>query len=83
MWTARVRPPALRTLPPGKLLPDRQPAYVASWIYVFGVGSLVAFGVAIVSGFALALGGPDWWHSTRSGTSSTACTCGASSCSWR
>ncbi|MGO9217434.1 MAG: cytochrome b N-terminal domain-containing protein [Streptosporangiaceae bacterium] len=62
MWTNRVRRFATRTLPPGKLLPDRQPAYVASWVYVFGVGSLAAFGVAIVSGFALALGGPDWWH---------------------
>jgi hypothetical protein len=62
MWTSRVRRRALRALPPGKLLPDRQPAYVASWIYVFGVGSLAAFAVAIVSGFALALGGPDWWH---------------------
>jgi hypothetical protein len=62
MWTARVRRGALRLLPPGKLLPDRQPAYVASWAYVFGVASLAALGVAIVSGFALALGGPDWWH---------------------
>ncbi len=62
MWTSKVRRLALRRLPPGKLLPDRQPAYVASWIYVFGVGSLAALGVAIASGFALALGGPDWWH---------------------
>src|SRR5579859_7521941 len=62
MWTSRVRRRALTSLPPGKLLPDTQPAYVASWIYVFGVGSLAALGVAIVSGFALALGGPDWWH---------------------
>jgi hypothetical protein len=62
MWTNRVRRFATSILPPGKLLPDRQPAYVASWIYVFGVGSLAAFGVAVVSGFALALGGPDWWH---------------------
>jgi hypothetical protein len=62
MWTNKARRGALRLLPPGKLLPDRQPAYVASWIYVFGVGSLVALGVAIGSGFALALGGPDWWH---------------------
>ena len=42
MWTARVRRRALAVLPPGKLLPDRQPAYVASWIYVFGVASLAA-----------------------------------------
>jgi hypothetical protein len=62
MWTARVRRAALRTLPPGKLLPDRQPAYVHSWIYVFGVGALVAFIVAIASGFAIAIGGVDWWH---------------------
>jgi hypothetical protein len=62
MWTARIRNLGLRLLPPGKLLPDTQPAYVASWIYVFGVAALAALGVAIVSGFAIALGGPDWWH---------------------
>jgi len=62
MWTSRVRRRALSLLPPGKLLPDRQPAYVASWVYVFGVASLAALGVAIASGFAIALGGPDWWH---------------------
>ena len=54
-------------LPPGKLLPDRQPAYVASWVYVFGVASLAALGVAIVSGFAIALGGVDWWHTNPVG----------------
>src|SRR5579862_3046998 len=42
MWTARVRRRALRLLPPGKLLPDRQPAYVASWVYIFGVATLAA-----------------------------------------
>src|SRR5579862_6470606 len=67
MWTARVRRRALRTLPPDKLLPDRQPAYVASWIYVFGVASLAALGVAIASGFAIALGGTDWWHTNPVG----------------
>src|ERR1022692_2750123 len=62
MWTSRARRLALRLLPPGKLLPDRQPGYVASWAYVFGVASLAALGVAIVSGFAIAIGGPDWWR---------------------
>jgi hypothetical protein len=62
MWTNRVRRRAVSLLPPGKLLPDRQPAYVASWVYVFGVASLVTLGVAIASGCVLALGGPDWWH---------------------
>src|SRR6266567_4692336 len=32
MWTSRARRWALRTLPPQKVLPDRQPAYVASWV---------------------------------------------------
>jgi hypothetical protein len=67
MWTSRVRRWALRALPPGKLLPDRQPAYVASWVYVFGVASLAAFGMAIVSGFAIAIGGTDWWHTNSVG----------------
>jgi hypothetical protein len=67
MWTSRVRRRALSALPPGKLLPDSQPAYVASWIYVFGMGSLAALGVAIASGLALALGGPDWWHYNPAG----------------
>jgi len=67
MWTARVRRRALTSLPPDKLLPDRQPAYVASWVYVFGVASLAALGVVIVSGFAIALGGPDWWHTNPVG----------------
>jgi hypothetical protein len=67
MWTYRVRRLGLRLLPPGKLLPDRQPAYVASWIYTFGVASLATLGVAIVSGFALAVGGVDWWHTNPVG----------------
>jgi hypothetical protein len=67
MWTSRLRRWALRVLPPGRLLPDRQPAYVASWVYVFGVASLAALGVAIVSGLALAVGGVDWWHTNAVG----------------
>ncbi len=67
MWTAAIRRAAVRLLPPSKLLPDRQPAYVASWIYIFGVASLAALGVAIVSGFLIALGGTDWWHSNPVG----------------
>jgi Cytochrome b(N-terminal)/b6/petB len=67
MWTSRVRRLGLRLLPPNKLLPDRQPAYVASWVYVFGVATLAALGMAIVSGFAIALGGTDWWHTNPVG----------------
>jgi quinol-cytochrome oxidoreductase complex cytochrome b subunit len=67
MWTARIRNRALGLLPPGKLLPDRQPAYVGSWIYVFGVASLTALGIVILSGTAIALGGTDWWHTNPVG----------------
>src|SRR5690242_3534658 len=67
MWTARTRRWALRTLPPQKLLPDRQPAYVASWVYVFGVATLAALALAIVSGFTIAIGGTDWWHTNPVG----------------
>jgi hypothetical protein len=67
MWTARLRRRALRLLPPSKLLPDRQPIYVDSWVYVFGVATLAALAVAIVSGFAIAIGGVDWWHTNPVG----------------
>jgi hypothetical protein len=67
MWTARVRRGVLGALPPSKLLPDRQPAYVASWVYVFGVAALAALGMAIVSGFTIALGGTDWYHTNPVG----------------
>jgi quinol-cytochrome oxidoreductase complex cytochrome b subunit len=67
MWTTRVREAAVRTLPPEKLLPDRQPAYVASWIYVFGVLTLAALVVIVASGMILGLKGPAWWHVTAIG----------------
>ena len=67
MWTSRVRRWALSVLPPNKLLPDRQPAYVASWVYVFGVASLAALVMAIGTGFTIAVGGTDWWHTNPVG----------------
>ena len=53
-WTGRTREAAVRALPPGKLLPDEQPAYVASWIYVFGVLTLSALAIVLTSGAVLA-----------------------------
>ncbi|HET9104143.1 MAG TPA: cytochrome b N-terminal domain-containing protein [Solirubrobacteraceae bacterium] len=66
-WTGRLRRQAVAALPPERLLPDRQPSYVASWIYVFGVLSLSSLAVLIGSGTILALKGPGWWHVTGIG----------------
>ncbi len=66
-WTVRVREAAVEALPPEKLLPDAQPTYVASWIYVFGVASIASLIVIVASGSILALKGPAWWHYTGVG----------------
>jgi len=66
-WTARLRESAVEALPPQKLLPDRQPAYVASWIYVFGVTTVCALIVVIATGLLLAVMGPNWWHVSSTG----------------
>ncbi len=66
-WTVRVREAGVATLPPEKLLPDGQPTYVASWIYVFGVASIASLVVIVASGAILALKGPAWWHFTGVG----------------
>jgi ubiquinol-cytochrome c reductase cytochrome b subunit len=62
-----LRRRAETVLPPEKLLPDHQPAYVSSWIYVFGVLTLASFVVVLVSGGWLALAGPTWWHASNVG----------------
>ena len=67
MWTTWVRERAVGALPPEKLLPDRQPSYVSSWIYVFGVATIAALVVVVASGMILGLKGPEWWHVDRIG----------------
>ena len=66
-WTTRLRKRVAGKLPPEKVLPDTQPAYVASWIYVFGVATLAALGVVIATGCLLAIRGPQWWHQSYIG----------------
>lgn len=61
-WTGKARRWLLRRLPPDKLLPEDQPSYVASWIYVFGIAAIASLVVIIVSGCVLALNGPQWYH---------------------
>lgn len=67
MWVTRVREAAVGALPPEKLLPDKQPVYVASWIYVFGVLTIASLVVVVASGVILGLWGPAWWHTSSTG----------------
>ena len=66
-WTGSVRRRVFGSLPPEKLLPDEQPSYVASWIYVFGVLTLSAFLTVVATGTLLAVKGPSWWHVSSTG----------------
>jgi ubiquinol-cytochrome c reductase cytochrome b subunit len=61
-WTGALRRRVEQGLPLDKLMADRQPAYVESWIYIFGVLTLTALCVVIGSGVVLAIKGPSWWH---------------------
>ena len=66
-WTAKVRGAAELAFPPDRLLPDRQPAYMSSWIYVFGVLTVVSLAWVIITGCVLAVMGPSWWHVSTTG----------------
>jgi quinol-cytochrome oxidoreductase complex cytochrome b subunit len=61
-WTERTRDYLSRRLPAANLLPDRQPYYVGSWVYIFGVVTIAALAWVILSGIVLAFFGPQWWH---------------------
>jgi ubiquinol-cytochrome c reductase cytochrome b subunit len=56
-----------RHLPMDHLLPDRQPYYVGSWVYVFGVATIAALAWVVASGVVLAFMGPQWWHDSSLG----------------
>ena len=66
-WTAKVRRAGETAFPPERLLPDRQPAYMSSWIYVFGVLTVVSLAWVILTGCILAVMGPSWWHVSTAG----------------
>jgi quinol-cytochrome oxidoreductase complex cytochrome b subunit len=66
-WTVRLRQAIDRHLPMDHLLPDRQPYYVGSWVYVFGVVTIAALVWVIVSGVILSFMGPQWWHDSHIG----------------
>ncbi len=66
-WTVILRRLIQRELPMEHLLPDHEPAYVGSWVYVFGVAAIASLILVIGSGVVLAFFGPQWWHVSPQG----------------
>jgi len=66
-WTSALRQRIGKDYPSDQVLPDHQPAYVRSSLYLLGAATLVSFAVIILSGIVLALFGPQWWHASTVG----------------
>jgi ubiquinol-cytochrome c reductase cytochrome b subunit len=66
-WTRSLRQGISRRWPWHQLLPDEQPRYVASWVYMFGVGAIAALVWIVISGMILVFFGPTWWHVSSAG----------------
>jgi ubiquinol-cytochrome c reductase cytochrome b subunit len=61
-WTGATRRFLGRRLPLANLLPSRQPIFVGSWVYTFGVVAITSLVWIIASGVVLAFFGPGWFH---------------------
>ncbi len=66
-WTRGLRNVLSRLWPYHQLLPDTQPRYLRSWIYVFGVAAIAALVWIVASGLILVFFGPTWWHVSSAG----------------
>jgi ubiquinol-cytochrome c reductase cytochrome b subunit len=66
-WTLAIRRSLHRKLPLAHLLPDRQPVFVGSWVYIFGVIAIAGLIWVVASGMLLAFFGPMWWHQSSVG----------------
>ena len=66
-WTGFLRRTLQRELPIEHLLPEREPAYVGSWVYIFGVVTIASLVLVVASGVVLAFFGPQWWHVSPQG----------------
>lgn len=67
MWTTKLRKATIEKFEPQDILPDDQPSYVDSWIYVFGVLTLASLVIIIISGLVITSKGAIWWHSSSVG----------------
>ncbi|MBA3824831.1 MAG: cytochrome b N-terminal domain-containing protein [Ktedonobacterales bacterium] len=61
-WTQSLRERIGRALPAKHLLPDQQPNYVRSVVYLFGGLTIGSLAVIVATGVVLAIFGPQWWH---------------------
>lgn len=66
-WTLALRQRLNKSFPPDQLLPDKQPAYVRSAVYLFGALTLASLALLIATGTVLAIFGPQWWHTNGIG----------------
>jgi quinol-cytochrome oxidoreductase complex cytochrome b subunit len=66
-WTRGVRQWLTEAVPMEDLLPDELPAYVRSYVYLFGVLTLSSFLLLVLSGVVLVFFGPQWWHVSPTG----------------
>lgn len=66
-WTLAVRQRLAKDFPPDQVLPDKQPSFVRSAVYLFGVLAIASFALIIVTGTVLAIFGPQWWHTDAIG----------------
>lgn len=66
-WTRSVRDGISQRWPWHQLLPDRQPRYLASWVYIFGVAAIASLVWIVASGLVLVFFGPAWWHTSSMG----------------
>jgi len=66
-WTGALRERLGKRLPADHLLPDKQPTYVRSAVYLFGALTIGSLAIVILSGVILAFFGPQWWHTSAVG----------------
>jgi hypothetical protein len=66
-WTEALRQRLHKTLPSEHLLPNSQPSYVRSAVYLFGALTIASLAFVILSGVILAIFGPQWWHTNDVG----------------